>query len=571
LFQETQTKLAGRHTFRYGIEFLKQWATQRPAARSQEELAYTNAAGYSDFANFLDDFSGPSGRALKDFGATVFHPDQFHQTYFFQDTWLPTSSLSLILGLRYENFGQVANALQYPAFSGFNPDDFLKPNRVNTDNNNFGPAFGLAWSPSFRTGWLGRLFGEDKTVWRGGYQISYDAFFTQMISLLLATSTPNAISTISTAPGTGRGSPNWFAQLPAVASAPSLLDAAQGAIEKDLRSPYTERWSFGFQRQLSNKLVVDGSYVGSESHKLTTWDDVNPRHLNGQRLHPDFGVRTIRTSQGNSSYHAMQWRVDRRFARGFQATASYTWSRNMDSTSEGVATTPTQSLGGNRLSIAAAQGGLRLDHAPSDFDRTHRLSVLYIWNVPGPAAGFWKYPLGGWSLAGITSFQSGAPFTVANGFDRNNDGIANDRPDISNPNAPLNSRAVVTPASGSLACATGYRNADTGACVTPGDVHWVQGTGLPNAFTVGRNTLSAGGLNNFDVSLSKSIQIGEQRRLEFRWEVLNALNQPQFTQIPEKSVVGSPGPQAGLPSRFLNRDFTDSGTRSMWVQLKLVF
>jgi len=87
---------------------------------------------------------------------------------------------------------------------------------------------------------------------------------------------------------------------------------------------------------------------------------------------------------------------------------------------------------------------------------------------------------------------------------------------------------------------------------------------------LGRNTLVAGGINNFDVSLSKSFQIGEQKRLEFRWEALNALNHPQFTQVPEKSVT-SPGPAPGLPSRFLNRDFTDSGIRSMWVQLKLVF
>jgi len=320
---------------------------------------------------------------------------------------------------------------------------------VNTDNNNFGPAFGLAWSPSFRSGWLGRLFGEDKTVWRGGYQISYDAFFTQMLSLTLATSTPNAISTNNIAPGTGRGSPNWFAQLPAAESAPSLLDAQVGALDRDLRSPYTERWSFGFQRQLSNKLVLDGSYVGSESHKLTTWEDVNPRQLNGQRLHPDFGQRTIRTSQGNSSYHAMQWRLDRRFARGFQVNASYTWSRNMDSTSEGVGTISTQDSPGNRLSVPAAQGGLKLDHGPSDYDRTHRLTFLYLWTVPGPGSGFWKYALGGWSVAGITSFQSGAPFTVLNGFDRNNDAIVNDRPDIGNPRAPLNSRAVLTPASGS--------------------------------------------------------------------------------------------------------------------------
>jgi len=58
---------------------------------------------------------------------------------------------------------------------------------------------------------------------------------------------------------------------------------------------------------------------------------------NGQRLHPDFGVRDIRTSHGNAAYHAMQWRIERRFSRRFQGAVSYTWSRNIDSTSEGVA------------------------------------------------------------------------------------------------------------------------------------------------------------------------------------------------------------------------------------------
>ncbi len=130
--------------------------------------------------------------------------------------------------------------------------------------------------------------------------------------------------------------------------------------------------------------------------------------------------------------------------------------------------------------------------------------------------------------------------------------------------APLNSRAVLTPPSGSQFCTTGYRNVDTGLCVNPADVHWVQGIGLPNASTVGRNTLVAGGINNFDVTLTKSFRIGEQRRLEFRWEALNALNHPQFTQIPARSVVGTPA------SRFLNRDYTDSGIRSMWVQVKFV-
>jgi len=317
--------------------------------------------------------------------------------------------------------------------------------------------------------------------------------------------------------------------------------------------------------------VIDGSYVGSGSHRLATWSNLNPPQLDGQRLHPDFGPRRIRTSQGNSTYHAMQWRVDRRFARGFQLSASYTWSKNLDSTSDGIGTVNNQSSGADRTSLPVFLGGMKLDHGPSDYDRAQRFTVLYVWDIPGPSQGLWKQALGGWSLAGITSFQSGAPFTVNNGIARSNLTPGAGRPDIGNASAPLNSRAALTPPSGSQFCTTGYRNPDTGLCVSPAEVHWIQGIGLPNASTVGRNTLVAGGINNFDVTLTKSLQIGERRRLEFRWEALNALNHPQFTQIPSQMVVGSPGPQGGLPSRFLNRDYTDSGIRSMWVQVKFVF
>src|SRR5262249_15193585 len=182
--------------------------------------------------------------------------------------------------------------------------------------------------------------------------------------------------------------------------------------------------------------------------------------------------------------------------------------------------------------------------------------------IPGPLNGDWKYVLGGWSLGGVVSIQSGAPFTVVNGVggDRNNDGFNNDRPDIGNPNAPLTSRAIVA-----ANCATGYRNPDTGDCVNRTDVRWVQGTGQPNASTVGRNTLRAGSINNLDVTLTKAIPIGESRRLEFRWEAVNALNHPQFTDVPGRSVVNTPA------SRFLNRDFTNSGNRTMWVQMRLIF
>jgi hypothetical protein len=134
--------------------------------------------------------------------------------------------------------------------------------------------------------------------------------------------------------------------------------------------------------------------------------------------------------------------------------ASYTWSKFIDSTSEGVGYQNLQQPDRqNRTSIPVMQGGLQLDRGLSDFDRPHRLTIAYLWAVPGPRPGWWRYPLGGWSVAGITTFQSGTPFTVANGSDRNNDAIPADRPDIGNPGAPLNSRAIISPR-----CATGYQN-----------------------------------------------------------------------------------------------------------------
>src|SRR5262249_11031420 len=260
--------------------------------------------------------------------------------------------------------------------------------------------------------------------------------FTHILSLLLATAEPNAaVSVDFFAPSTGRGSPNWFEQMPLGGRPPSLQDAQAGTLEKDFRNPYTERWSLGFQRQLSNKMVLDGSYVGSESHRLATWADVNPQQLDGSRPHPDFGLRHIRTSHGNSSYHAMQCRLDRRFAQGFQLNASYTWSRNLDSTSEGIAAVNTQGNQRNLTSMPVAQGGLTLDHGPSDYDRTHRFTIAYIWDVPGPARGILKRALGGWAVSGITSFQSGAPFSLQNVFCRNTDRLYTDRPGISNPTA----------------------------------------------------------------------------------------------------------------------------------------
>jgi len=111
----------------------------------------------------------------------------------------------------------------------------------------------------------------------------------------------------------------------------------------------------------------------------------------------------------------------------------------------------------------------------------------------------------------------------------------------------------------------GYRNPDTGACVASGDVHFLEGRGLPNGATVGRNTLFAGGVGNWDATLFKTFAPLEKVKLEFRWEAFNVLNHPQFVNLPPRNVQTSPSGQ------FLNRDVTDSGIPTMRFQVKVLF
>jgi len=248
---------------------------------------------------------------------------------------------------------------------------------------------------------------------------------------------------------------------------------------------------------------------------------------------------------------------------GVQVGTSYTWSKLIDQISEIFGT---DSSNGSLASVPVAQGGLKLDRAVSDYHRKHRLSVSYIWNIPGPQGGALEQIAGGWQITGIASFQSGAPFTIINGLDRNGDGVAtSDRPDVGNPNAPHNTRAQRVAAT---VCSTGFRNPDTGSCVTPNDVYVVQAagaSGFPGPATLGRNTERANPVANFDMSLFKVFRIKENLKLEYRWETFNVFNHPQFTGVPGRNVTST------LAGEFFNYNLLNGGGRSMRMGLKVIF
>jgi outer membrane receptor protein involved in Fe transport len=572
LVQDTMTKVWNAHTFRFGFEVLKQTARQRPPFNERGSFAFATGGGFTGFANFVDNFSGANGSANINFGIPFYEPNLLRKSYFFQDTWKTTQNLTLTLGLRYEDFGQPANAaFRFPAFAGFNAADFLVPNQVNPDKNNFGPIVGFAYSPNVSGGLFGWAFGERKSVIRGGYQVSYDTWFNNLLSNIAADS-PNNTATTTVGAAAGRGTATFFpGAIPSTPRAPTALDSQTSVFNPNIRNPYTQRWSLGFQRELPYNLIMDMSYVGSAGRKLFVTEDLNPivNPSTGVRRFPALGIRRYRTSGSNSDYHSAQFRVDKRFSHGMQIGTSYTWAKNIDQISEVFATGQT---GSSLASVPAFLGGLQLDRAVSDYHRKHRFAASFVWDLPllrGNNDWAGKL-LGGWQLNGIITLQSGAPFTIVNGLDRNGDGVATaDRPDVGNPNAPHNTRAVVVAVG---TCATGLRNPDTLACVNRNDVYVVQvptatGTSLifPGSATLGRNTERSNPVQNLDLSLFKIFRFKENLKIEYRIEAFNVFNHPQQTGLPGLDVTNT------TAGRFINYDFVSGGRRTARMGLKIIF
>jgi len=617
VIQDTVTYVRSNHTFRGGVDFLRQIATQSAPFNGRGSLTFNASPGFTAFANFIDNFGG-SGAVSRDFGSPLYFPSLYRTALFFQDRWKATPALTLTLGIRYEHFGTPFNTLRTPAFTGlFNVDPvtrtgpFSEPNQVAADRNNFAPTFGIAYSPSFTDGMFGRVFGDRKTVLRAGYQIGYDSFFNNIASNA-ASSSPNTIVTTTSSTVTAanpRGLPNLSGSFPTTAAPLSAL-SAQTLIDPNLVNPYYQRFSFGIQRELPFDLIVDASYVGSKGTKLFINEDANPLVRPELRITPPGftgptqgrldnvqGGRTVRTNGGSSIYHSGQLEVKRRFADNFTLSGAYTYSKLIDNASEVFA------QGGASSSTSVPQtpsilGGERLDRAVSLFDRTHRASFTYVYEIPlfRSQRGFIGRALGGFQLAGVTTFESGVPFTVLNGFDADGiGGSGSDRPNF-NPNGQRGVRAVPVVdtratiggvANPNFGAITGYVNPDAGNVpIDPNTAQFIVNPAfiagaplsIPRVGLLGRNTERSPGTNNWNFNFLKRTRLSENTRLEFRAEFYNIFNHPQYTQgsvSPFSPGGGTVGSNAGItvPGRFLNANTpsSDGGGRVIRYQLKFSF
>ncbi len=537
-FQDTITYTTGAHTIRAGADLVRQIAMQFVPFNKQGTLTFSSGGGFPAFGNFVDMFSGTQGTfGAKSFGSPETHPNAFQQAYFINDSWRVKQNLTLNLGLRYENYGTPFNVVPFPAFPGFDRP-FDTPVKQERDNNNFAPRFSFAYTPHFAN-WL---FGEDKTVIRGGVGIGYDVFFNNILSNTAAAS-PNVfgVTTLGSTVG-GRGFANAGVNSLPTTGAPNPR-AAVTTILPNLVNPQTYTWNFGVQRELPGSFIVDAAYVGTRGIRLFINEQLNPG-VNGVRLHPERGSIVARTNGGDSIYHSLQTRVERGFRDGLLFRFAYTWSKAIDNVNSEVFVT---SGGASRASNPFDRS---VDRSVATFDVPHRAVWTFIYELPGPRRGLIGQIAGNWTLSGVYRIQSGAVETpFVNGIDLNGDlESTNDRPAIVNLNAPANSVGILADLFG-LASPTGYVDAN-GDPVNPVNVRYLVD---PNVRTnlAGRNTLRANRLNTFDVSLNKAFRMPfENHKLELRFDFFNVFNHPNFTWA--NPAIGSDNSNGDVLNPFFN-------------------
>jgi hypothetical protein len=300
--------------------------------------------------------------------------------------------------------------------------------------------------------------------------------------------------------------------------------------DANLVVPYTQSMNLTIERQLTSDLLLSVSYVGKLSQKLEGHRHWNPavfgpdpltgqapsaQNINNRVLHPQ--TRGLLNTQsrylGNdyrSGYHAAQFRVDKRFSRGFSFLGSYVLSKGVDNV---VAPEPGLTPG------VSNPFNLLLDKGRGDFDRRHVVSLSWLWS-PNLRFGrsMAKHLLEHWSVGVFHSIQSGSPITFNMGTDVALNGTGQQqRAQLVN-GVTYNDLVIDHPDRNSFV----NRFFNTSAFVPP--------TQIARGFygTAGRNILSGPASNRTDFAVMKDVIVREPVRAQLRGEFFNAFNQVDF-------------------------------------------
>jgi len=484
---------------------------------------------------------------------------------------------------------QLANSGKYPFVYGGCANQLKVAGLGGSGNNTtyhnnyttgLGPRLGFAWD----------VLGRHSTTVRGGYGIYFVredvgtvdqlSFQAPYLPIAFGGGAPGSLSNffltgVNALPQAGVLDPNFVPCLGALQNFPggdtrqfpNYACAAGSAglvpsqflfvltVPRDFQAPDTQQWNLTIQRALGKNWILEVGYVGTHAvhlretrtsiqaklataaHPLTvTAEDGTPflitesttgngvaranlEGLNG------YGGFQIFANDAYSHYHSLQTTLSRRWVAGY-FQAAYTWSKSTDATSSG----------NTALNTAFNdETDLKFSRGLSDFDRTHRFAVSYRYDLPfyQGASGAKERLLGGWSLSGITIFQSGAPFSVTDSVA----GTAYLGPGLAS--ATLGAQLA---SGGSIGRGTttgdihsrlnGYlqlTNFTTAPVADPAGCLADPAFACTTAFgNLGRNIYRGPFQQNWDFSLIKNIKITERQSLRFTTDFFNIWNHVNF-------------------------------------------
>ena len=544
----------GSHALKVGVDFRRLSPIYDPPKYQQN--AYFADVPSAETGNLL--FSSVFAQLN---GTLLFH----NLGVFVQDTWRVIPRLTVTYGLRWDidfapssisgpsfaavtNFNKLANLALAP--TGTPP--------FRTTYGNVAPRIGLAYQLSANQEW--------QTVLRGGFGVFYD-LATQQTGIFIGAGYPFGSNKFPSS-GTFPLDPASAAPKPIVAA--NLSSDTLFAFDPNVKLPYTLEWNIAVEQTLGKQQAVSASYLGSVGRRLIQSEFIFLPN-------PNLGSAILIGNSATSDYNALQLQLQRRLVHGLQALASYSWSHSIDTGSAG-----SYANGSNTLVPGVNPN---LNRGDSDFDIRNAFSAGVTYDVPAPRINtFTNAILRGWSLQNVIQARSAPPVNVFNSiFFEVLNGSASVRPDVV-PGLPLylfgsqypGGKAINhTPGAVAEGCPDGSQSIGP-FCPPPLDMN---GTPLRQG-NLGRNALRGFGATQWDFAVHRDFPVHESLKLQFRAELFNVLNHPNFS--PPVADLSQPnfGRSTSMLGRGLNNNpggggfsalYQVGGPRSIQLALKLQF
>jgi len=530
----------GRHTVKAGANVMRNRAVTDCSVDGNGAYSFSGQYTKDGFADFLLGYPASISATLSP--TARIHAFQTQQSYYVLDDWKVTPNLTVNVGLRYE-FEQypwdkegasaifdpalvgptgVVGGLLYPKqnksaqpfYTQERPDlpfgFFNRKSALLSDKNNFAPRFGFAYRP----------FGNTQTVIRGGYGWFYSSPQNTNIEGNLDFSpptyvTPNFVGNPTVPNLTWNGIPG----VPPTDFVKSLTFGALTGPEYQFLNGYTQQWSLSVGRQIAKNTSFEIQYVGSKSTHIEdsfdyNWTEPSPLPLASVLPYPAWGRMFGFDSGANATYNALLVSAERRVGTGLTFHAAYTYGKAMGY------------RGGRgyyaNLSQVQDPGDRRLEDGPTTDDVANRFVLSYVYELPfGPGhhfavGGTAGKVIGGWKVSGITTLRTGFAVLgpLVGSANCNSSHCNYCRPDLIG-NPMLNSNGVNTPRFNVAAFDWPYNPSHT----PPEN---------PRFGNASPNLLRGNDLNDWDLALLKHTKLHERFDLEFRFEMFDFPNHPNF-------------------------------------------